>query len=364
MLWKHISAAAGLAATANAFMIVPEISTADSDIVEALPFVEAQTIGQSQTLKLDCPGCPVKIRHHDGHRASKMDVANHLELTFSIDTAGEVDSLLVNDFQLYPTSASWYKTLRAPQVLDITSMATKHPQKGQPAMPQLGYTLGIRPVPTEADDQHLSLVEVDLQIIEVGYSFNDAIPAVSLKLIETPSGKLMIASIDVVKPEEETSKPAGAAEEECQNVFCSWRQSIVKGFKSMAPQCHKGHGHAHAQHRKPGHYKHRHTWGRLLQNITWSIVLPVLIGLVAGVSVALIGMMMGTLVVFIWRLVFRRQTPWVRRQCRRRGGHACHKADEDGAALAAEKASLMENQDEDVPDLPAYSETDEKTTRS
>lgn len=75
-------------------------------------------------------------------------------------------------------------------------------------------------------------------------------------------------------------------------------------------------------------------------------------------------MMMGTLVVFIWRLVFRRQTPWVRRQCRRRGGNTCHKADEDGAALATEKASLMENQDEDVPDLPAYSEADEKTTRS
>lgn len=285
MLWKHLTAAAGLVATANALLVVPEISVAGEDIVQALPIVESEVVSQSQTLKLDCPGCPVKMRLHDGHTAKKTDVANHLELTFSIDTSGEVDSLLVNEFELYPNSASWYKTLRAPQLLDITSMATKHPHKGEPSMPQLGYTLGIRPVHTEEDEQKLSLVEVDLQIIEVGYSFNDAIPAVSLKLIETPSGKLMIASIDIVKPDESVSKPAKEEEDECQNVFCSWGKSIVKGFKSMNPHCFKNH--RHSQQRKPGYYKHHHTWGRLLQNITWSIFLPILIGLVAGVSVAM-----------------------------------------------------------------------------
>lgn len=76
------------------------------------------------------------------------------------------------------------------------------------------------------------------------------------------------------------------------------------------------------------------------------------------------GFMMGTLVVCVWRLVFRRRSAWMRRQCRRRGGHSCHKASQREIAAASEKAGLIENQDEDVPDLPAYTEADEKAALS
>lgn len=384
MLWKHLTAAAGLAAVANALFIAPEISAADDKIVDALPFVESDIAQQTQTLKLDCPGCPVKLRRHDGRTTTKIDVANHLELTFAIDTSGAADRLLVNDFELYPNTASWYTTLRAPQVLDLTRMVTKHPRKAKPPTPQLGYSLGIRRVPTEEQDQQLSLIEVELQIIEVGYSFNDNIPAVQLKLVETPSGKLMIASVDVEvrKDVAESPEASDIPEDECQNVFCSWGKSIVKGLKSLRPSCHRGqrgamqdgrgHGHgasrhhAHAHHRgpRPGHYRQHHTWGRLLQNITWSIFLPILIGLVAGVGVALIGMMMGTFTVCLWRLAFRRQAPWMRRHCRRRRGHSCRKARPETAAYADEKASLMESQEENLPAPPAYTDADEKSATS
>ena len=75
--------------------------------------------------------------------------------------------------------------------------------------------------------------------------------------------------------------------------------------------------------------------------------------------------MMGTLVVCIWRLMFRRRSAWMDRQCRRRGAHSCHtKPAQRETAVAAEKASLIENQDEDVPDLPAYTEADEKAALS
>ncbi|KAH7358951.1 hypothetical protein B0T11DRAFT_285448 [Plectosphaerella cucumerina] len=306
MLWKHFSAAAGLAAVANALFIAPEISDADNKIVNALPVLESTIAQHTQTLKLDCPGCPVKMRRPDGRTTTKTDVPSHLELSFAVDTSGAADRLLVNDFELYPNTASWYTTLRAPQVIDLTQMVTKHPRKAKPPTPQLGYALGIRRVPTEEDRQQLGLIEIELQIIEVGYSFNDNVPAVRLKLVETPSGKLMIASVDIEERKEapEGSEGSDLAEDECQNVFCSWGKSIVKGLKSLRPSCHRGHRghgqygqvdgaprhHPHANHRgrRPGHYRQHHTWGRLLQNITWSIFLPILIGLVAGVGVALL----------------------------------------------------------------------------
>lgn len=307
MLWKHLTAAAGLAAMANALFIVPEISTEDIKIVDALPVVKSDIVQHTQTLKLDCPGCPVKMRHHDGRTTTKTNLANHLELTFAIESSGSADKLLVNDFELYPNAASWYKTLRAPQVLDFTSMITKHPRKTRPPTPQLGYSLGIRRLPTDEKDQQLSLIEVELQVIEVGYNFNENIPAVRLKLVETPSGKLMIGSVEVEKRQDTSESPedAESPDEECQNVFCSWGKSIIKGLKSLRPSCHRGpgrqaHGHGqghgqdhggshrgHGHHRRPGHYRQHHTWGRLLQNITWSIFLPILIGLVAGVGVAM-----------------------------------------------------------------------------
>ncbi|GKT96117.1 hypothetical protein Ct61P_13967 [Colletotrichum tofieldiae] len=60
MLLKSL-AAAGLAITATqAFIIVPEISEADSDIVNTLPFEQSspETGLASHRVKVDCPGCP------------------------------------------------------------------------------------------------------------------------------------------------------------------------------------------------------------------------------------------------------------------------------------------------------------------
>lgn len=76
-------------------------------------------------------------------------------------------------------------------------------------------------------------------------------------------------------------------------------------------------------------------------------------------------MMFGTFVVCVWRLVIRRQSPWMRRKCRRHGSHACHKARKQEAALSEEKSGLLEDQDESVADLPPYEEVGNiETSRS
>ncbi|KAM0333537.1 hypothetical protein ACHAQA_002202 [Verticillium albo-atrum] len=359
MLWKHLSAAAGLAATAtHAFVVVPEISGADKDIVNALPvhdslpFQITDSSVETRKLKLDCPGCPIKLGFD-----TKTDIKNHLDLVFTIDASGPVDRLLVNDFALYPKTSSWYASLRAPQVPDFLKETTKHHIKGTPRTPQLGYSLSSQPLAKDAADQQLELIQLDFQIIEVGNYFVDGIPNVNVKLVKTPAGKLMIGSIDTI----ETRPADQTPEEECRTFSCKF----FKGLKNMRPGCgrkqgmgHAGHhgGHAH-QHMRS---KHHHTWRQLVKMITWGIILPILVGLVAGVTVSVIGMAVGTAIVCLWRLVVRRESPWIHRQCRRRGGHACSKASRHETAFAEEKAGLLESQN-DVADLPPYEEAPQAT---
>ncbi|KXH29929.1 hypothetical protein CSIM01_10680 [Colletotrichum simmondsii] len=365
MLLKSL-AAAGLAITATqAFVIVPEISEADNEIVKTLPFVEASSdVGlASHRVKVDCPGCPLTMRQHDGRYHTMTDLDNHLELTFSIetDTTG-VDHLLVNDFELYPKPASWYKALRAPQIPDFAEAATKHPQNADPNTPQLGYSLGVRPIAKD-NEQELELIEVDLQIIEVGNSFVADVPNVQVKLIKSPTGSLMIGNVEQTetsvpshKEEEDHEPPA----EDCTTFYCRWRAAILRNMRGMKCGGRK-HGSMRGQHRH-GHHSHNagqmrhhhHTWGQLAKNITSHILLPILIGIVAGVSVSIIGMMVGTFVVCLWRVFVRRQAPFARRHCRRRARRNTHReagAVEEKSELMAESADLppYKDDEEDVP---------------
>ncbi|KAM0280849.1 hypothetical protein ACHAQH_003879 [Verticillium albo-atrum] len=357
MLWKQLTAAAGLAATtAHAFVVVPEISGADKDIVNALPvhdslpFEITDSSVETRKLKLDCPGCPIKFGFD-----TKTDIKNHLDLVFTIDASGPVDRLLVNDFALYPKTSSWYSSLRAPQVPDFVKEATKHHVKGTPRNPQLGYSLSTRPLVKEDADQQLELIQLDFQVIEVGNYFIDGIPNINVKLVKTPAGKLMIGSIDTV----ETRPADQTPEEECRTFACKF----FKSLKNMRPGCgrkqgmgHAGHHDGHHGHHSHQHMRSHHTWRQLVKMITWGIILPVLVGLVAGVTVSIIGMAFGTAIVCLWRLVVRRESPWVRSQCRRRG-QVCAKASRNEMAVAEEKSGLMQSQaDDDVADLPPYEE--------
>ncbi|TQN66863.1 hypothetical protein CSHISOI_08595 [Colletotrichum shisoi] len=366
MLLKSL-AAAGLAITATqAFVIVPEISDTDTDIVNTLPFEQPSSeMGlASHRVKVDCPGCPLTMRHHDGRSHTMANIDNHLELTFSIDTdTSGVDHLLVNDFELYPKPASWYKALRAPQIPDFTEAATKHPRIADPNTPQLGYSLGVRPVAKDAEQQ-LELVEIDLQIIEVGNSFVSGVPNVNVKLIKSPTGNLMIANVEQTEtsvPSHREEEHVEAPAEDCTTFYCRWRAAILNKVHRMK-HCggRKNRGGMRGQHRH-GHHNgqirhHHHTWGQLAKNIASHILLPVLIGIVAGVSVSIIGMMVGTFVVCLWRVFVRRQPPFSRRHCRRRARKSAHR--ESGAV--EEKSELMA----ETESLPPYKDDEEETPKT
>ncbi|EOO01616.1 hypothetical protein UCRPA7_2840 [Phaeoacremonium minimum UCRPA7] len=371
MLLKPLTiAAAGLAATTQAFLLPPEISAADIDIIETLP-IAAPTTAESQVLKLDCPNCPPLFKFHHGV-AKVRNGPSHLELAFTVDHEHNADRLLLNGFELFPNSDPFNNVLTAAQVPDAPESKKhrkEHKDKEGKALqshhkwrphnkPQnieqpLGFSLGVRPVaksPQSEDDQ-LEFISIDLQIIEVGNSFVDDIPNIHISLLRAPGEKLMIGNIETTDSQS-PSNPMDK-QEECTTFICKWKAILADHVK---PKKHCGGMKGHHHHQGAPMYRHRtHSWGKLFQKLTHHIVIPVLVGIVAGVSVSIIGMIVGTLVVGLWRKFVRGQSFFVHGHCRRHARHAEHKAAHKEAVVEEEKSGLMEHQD------PPPSYEDEET---
>ncbi|RYP86978.1 hypothetical protein DL769_000621 [Monosporascus sp. CRB-8-3] len=383
MQLKSILAAAGLTATAttNALLLPPDVSV--DDIITTLPVptevdfdVNVPKVAQAQNLKLNCPGCPVRVFPHwkgqKGNAEINTDIPSHLELDFSIEPSDDVDRLMLNGYELYPKSDPFKNTLTAALLPEFGDKKMKRPHHFKGPRPHsiqnLGFGLQIRVVPSADSDDALELVVVDLQIIEVGNAFVDGIPNVEIKLVKTPSGKLMIADLAPTVSETAHETPMDA-QKECTTMFCKWLAMAKQQFGRFRPGKHcggrpvhtnqeSGHFAAHRPHHPghPGHAHHhhefKHSWKHLLKNIATQILLPVAIGIMAGVTASVLGMMVGTFVVYVWRTFVRRPSSTRRRH--RGHGHSS-KAAVNEAVVEEEKSGLMAHQEEsDVP--PAYVE--------
>lgn len=270
-----------LAAAAAAFVIVPEISDKDESIFKALP-VEPETFqlpaeALAQTLDVPCRQC----RGRDAH----------LKLDFAVEEGAR---LTVNGFELYPHADPWRDDLVA-DVVRASGSATER---------TLGYSLSVTPRAKD-EDQQLELVDVKLRIIEVGHRFVDDIPVVKVGLIKATTGEVVISDMQLM----------AVPEMPCRSFWCR-AKSAIKGFGGCHRKAQNGphhgpaaagaehHGehpeghHPHHQGMKPHHHQGRphhrpqewnsqRDWRRLVLNVASHIVLPVLMGITAGVGVAL-----------------------------------------------------------------------------
>ncbi|KAK4229964.1 hypothetical protein QBC38DRAFT_70200 [Podospora fimiseda] len=406
MLIKSVTVAAGLLAVpaAHAFLIPPSLSETDVKIADALDTLPA--VAKSQAIELECPGCPILLKDKHGHDIQiHTHRPNHLELVFSIDSRPDGDHLMVNDFELYPSADPLQAPLMAPQVFDKDETRHKHHdehdddgehhrkkrphhRRPEPQPQRLGFAASIGSSGYGTPDGTFSSVQVDLQILGVGtFPVGNDIPSVKVNLMES-SGKLVMSTVEKIAPE--NTKEDNEAEQ-CTNVWCAWmaaaRERMAKfrkmhglggchgkggmGMDHSAPPAMDGH-HAHNHHENHGQPEfiqgdehmptpptHELTWGRLLKNITWHILLPVAIGVIAGIAISLIGMAVGTVIVSLWRFFVRRKSCSSRRHSRR---HTCHKASHgEVAVVAEEKAGLMAvDETEDFPPPPpAYDEAED-----
>ncbi|KAI1278949.1 hypothetical protein F5Y07DRAFT_359975 [Xylaria sp. FL0933] len=371
MQLQSLIAGVGLVATANALLLPPDLSIVD-DTVTTLPVpteidadVALSKVADTQTLDLECPGC-----FRVGHKHQK-EIPSHLKLDFRVESTDGADRLTVNGYELYPNPDLLRNTLMAPVLPDMASRhpdakprlrgGMNRPQRNQP----LGFAMETEAVPTD-DGEDLQLINVEIQIIEVGDVFIERIPNVQVKLVKTPSGKLAIGTIDTIR-----SQAAGSPEgkKECSTTVCKWKAMFFqqlgrifsfKGCNGSRPRPphghhHGDHSHGHGpsphHHPHPHHMGHRHGWGHGFRVFLTHILFPIMIGIVAGVSASLIGMLVGTFIVFVWRLLFRRSSARSSHRCR-----YAHKAAKDESATKEEKSGLL-NEHEDIEAPPAYAES-------
>lgn len=275
-----------LAASAAAILIVPEVTESDEGVFRALP-IEAESLeipasALAQSVDLPCRQC----RGRD----------THLKMDFAVEDSTR---LTLNGFELYPKADPWHGDLTAA----VIRGSGVHRER------RLGYSLAVNHEGMD-EEQGLGVVAVDLRVIEVGTRFVDDIPTVKIRLIQAPTGDIMIASVNVMETD-------GADKPKCDTFLCriegmfdhTWNK-VKGGFKGCGGMRghHKGKGNGHhkhphekPEHRKgpmisdsrpnPGTQKHQelrhHSWSELIESVTSYVLLPVLLGITAGVGVAM-----------------------------------------------------------------------------
>jgi len=302
-------AAAGLVAASNALLLPPDLPLSDSDSITTLPVpteVDADAvisqIPETRTLALKCPGC---MRRGRNPKHQKI-IPSHLKLDFAIESREGVERLTVNRYELYPNPDPVANTLGAPVLPDLADRHMGIPPrfKGGPNRPQriqpLGFGMQTQAVTTD-DDDDLNLINIEIQIIEVGNVFIEDIPNVQVKLIKTPSGKLAIGAIDTIDARPVGSE--GKMQKTCSTMLCKWKTMFFEklahiftfkgcgGSKAGSQPYPHHNGEHHAGHREQGPHSHhmdeKHPMGTIMMAFISHVILPVLVGIVAGISVGL-----------------------------------------------------------------------------
>lgn len=202
-------------------------------------------------------------------------------------------------------------------------------------------------------------------------------PALTINLLKDVNGRLMIASFETAKAEEESPIES---EKDCKEwpLLCKWRAIMAdkyNGMKnSMGKGCHKHKanpmeqettegkpphrfrpGHHHPHHRphhflKDGHHHHHHRMHMFIRRAFFTIFVPILIGIFAGTLTYLVGMALGCLIAVVVAKV-RGRAPYQA---------VALEEDEEEEALAphGEKEVYAELPDYDAP--PVYEEAAEK----
>lgn len=236
----------------------------------------------------------------------------------------------------------------------------------------VGYALEVMPVASSSDKEDFQLLDVrftvlDLEMLPV------PLDTVAIALIVGPGGNLYIARTEIEKT---TTEPQQLSWKQCngnpkclqallvsrvrgllaaakERVMGMASTSKMSGIKDCAKGKHvkgkhmKGKHHGHHKGDKAGrphrHYMHRphhSAFSRTFTRVIHFIVVPAILGVLAGLTASAVGMLVGQVVVFIWQR-YRGTQPQEHKAAWEQGD-------------ACEKQGLMTESAEDV--LPEYIE--------
>lgn len=338
---------AGLATIGHAFLLPPSFSSAD--IVNSVPF-ETKFRAESRTLELECRRCPVPVKQHNELKWV-TDVESKLKLQFDI-IENEIDTLQLNGIQIYPPHGLPLEPIGAAQLTQENVI------DDYTVFLNLGYELNVTPV-MKSESDSLELILVHFQVVEIAGTFINGLDSVLLKLLKTPSGKLIIGDLG-------TGPTTSFGDKDCQTLMCPLKKIVTskpshprpeKGCGSRTASV-KAHPHGHTSH-SSGNEAHRHhknhglsRFLRVLKRAAFHVLIPVLIGITAGFTASLLGVLVGQTAVFLWRTFYRHS---------HKGPRSRAELDETEAKEKDQEESLLEHMDpppvyEDVVDAPESAE--------
>ncbi|KAM3538032.1 hypothetical protein ARSEF1564_009053 [Beauveria bassiana] len=320
MLFKPLA----LAAVATAFAIVPEMSTNDENIFKALPIGKhggkaSYGISDSafdQSISVPCGDCRGRN--------------TRLRLDFTIE---DEMKLLLNGFELYPDADPWSGDLQA------FSVDGHRKSKSQ----KLGYSLAVYPKAVAKED-NIELIEVDLKIIEVGTRFVSRIPTLRVELIKAPGGSLAMFTVRLDQPLETPCTTLWCRAKELAGKLWAQAQGMKGCSKAGTPGLdldgegmispgidlsQKGYTSEIAEPTMPS----QEEWRHLMKSVAGHIIMPIFMGVTAGVAVAFLALCIQSMA--------RHLSSFVRGKRNSEQESEFYKAVHDEQATTAEKAQLM-----------------------
>jgi len=342
MLFKTLFTTGALALTANAFLVPIEVAEA-VQIAKAL----ANTIIPSeQTVNVDCSTCPLAVK--DSRTGLNIWLENapksDLQLTFS--TSEDRQSLSLNGVNFFPAT---YNNLAHPvktkQVIKPGEVVTSNIQPFDGEL-GLSYSLEVKP---DIVEEGLVLTPLYMQILGLdGKMIN--VDTIIIPILKMSNGDLALAEIKT------TPSPVNPGEDQCTTIMCRIRAILMGklqaarlaaikamekmrgakngcmrklGFKVPAPaaqpapkkgpKVHGGpekfkgkvpakdaapgeehkHGHGGKPHGPKNHHGKKSFWCSV-KRVLRHIVLPIFIGIAAGMAASAVGMVIGQLVIMLW----------------------------------------------------------------
>lgn len=381
MYVRSLLAASALSLNAVAFLVVPEVlpPLADGEIPHISHAVDTQN-AHTEQIQLACDECPFPTADSDGvvswssnTKSSLVSLlnANPLRRRSKTNTqyqefnfVTEDGKLFVNDALLFPPAPTVPVDVKAVQRRDADGETT------EPL--NLGFALVAVPLAPPQDE--MELMQIRFSPLDIA-GHPAPLDTVSLTVVKTAAGDLFLARTEIEPPAGQDDHESW---EQCNGeVRCLRRlifvriQALVqsakahmmnlkaklmfggKGCHGKSRVGHMKHGHhgmeSDSEHKHPHHmghngHHHRHAWRRTFLRIVRFIVVPAILGVLAGLTASAVGMIVGQLIVFVWAR-FRRNTTSRSTSTLEQG-------------TVSEKEVLMA-QDAQVDDLPPYSDEEQ-----
>ncbi|KAF2201157.1 hypothetical protein GQ43DRAFT_46007 [Delitschia confertaspora ATCC 74209] len=317
MMFRSLGVLATLALVVNSVLIPPNVgleSLGDDNAMETLaidPF--------KRTVALECAGCAV-AQKEGNMLVWTAQTGNSLLLDFEVGP--NEDILLIDGVQLYPPIFGAFSEPFTVRQIDPRAQTDQHSIH----LRVTGYTFRYDSAET-VTEAGTELLPMTFRITSIESQRVDS-PVLTIYLLKDIEGRLMIASFETA-PATLESSPKGKTKE-CEEwpMLCKWKSILSDKYNSLKSsmeqgcRMHKGNGNPmkhHGMHGKPPHTFHpgqigqghphhhggphgdrtHHRVHMFMRGALFTIVIPVLIGVLAGTITYLIGMALGYLIAII-----------------------------------------------------------------